>query len=145
MRDNNDPFEQLTRLFDQTRRSMWHGMEPFGTHQTRDDSRGSGINPTIEQTDDGYVVMADLPGFEKEDLSLRFEDDVLTIRGETSMTEDRDHAWSRRSRQVHEQVALPTSVVDEEITANYHNGVLEVHLPTEETSDEDDEYTIEIE
>jgi len=37
---------------------------------------------SVEETDDGFVVLADLPGFDREELSLRLRDDELYLTGE---------------------------------------------------------------
>lgn len=132
-----DPFAEMNRLFDQTRRSMWRdSMLPAGGRVARAETEFDS-NLDVETTGEGYVVMADLPGFEREDLDLQFADGVLSITGEIDVTEDDEGSWRRRSRSVHEQLALPKPVVTEEISAVYHNGVLEIHLPTEEDLETD--------
>ncbi len=46
------------------------------------DHRQHGIdtNLHVDETDDGYAVIVDLPGFERDDLAVRFEDGVLVPR-----------------------------------------------------------------
>ena len=96
------------------------------------DEMHAGSNLSVETDDDGYVVYADVPGFEREELDVTFDEGVLTI----SATHEVEDEHSHRSRTVHEQVSLPGEVAVDDITASYRNGVLEVHLPTvEETSD----------
>lgn len=101
-----------------------------------DDVRGSlDTHVSLETDDDGYVVIADLPGFETDEIDLQFHDGVLSIRAAHSeeTTSDEGRAHSARSRQVSEQLRLPMAVRTEECTASYRNGVLEIHLPTEES------------
>lgn len=109
---------------------------PFGS--------GSDANLRAEETEDGYVAMADLPGFEKEDITVRFEDGLLTIEAESETREDDEFTVSRRSRRVHEALRIPGSVLESEITASYRNGVLEIVVPTEMDGD-DDEHVIDVE
>ena len=150
MRERIDPFEQLDRMLDQMRRGLWTGyggpdteqfgmwrppglpaeadeVEPFG--RTGDEHA-----LTLDRTDDGFVVLADLPGFEKEEIDLTFEDDILSISGTHEVTDDH----SARSRTVRESVRVPGAVLVDEINATYQNGVLEVTLPvaTDETADD---------
>lgn len=148
----NDPFDEMNRFVDYARRSMWDdfGMSDRDTGPAlapRTAQRWSGIdtNIDVEETDDGYVVRVDLPGFETDDLSIRFEDGVLSVRGETDVAEETSHGARRRSRWVDERLSFPTSVVESEITASYHNGVLEVTLPTEDDASADDTHRIDIE
>lgn len=130
-----DPFEQVERMVEQMRRSMidvWEGEAPAGS-LFRD------VNVTIEQTDEGFVVLADLPGFETDDLDLTYNDGVLTISGSS---EERGPA-RYRSRDVHETVSIPDDVDEAEIAASYQNGVLEVRLPTKGAGE--DAYRIDVE
>lgn len=147
MRFSNNPFEEMERLLEQTRRSMGMGsrsaMRPYQGGQAIELLSSNDVNLGMETVDDGYVVTADMPGFEKENIDLRFDDDVLTIHGEFEVTEEADTSWHRRSRRVHEQLAVPGDVRADDIEASYRNGVLEVHLPTEEAPD-DDSHRIDI-
>jgi HSP20 family protein len=45
------------------------------------------IHLTVEESADGYVVLADLPGFERDEIDLRFADGVLTIEAEYTAEE----------------------------------------------------------
>ena len=141
----NDPFEQMNRLFEQMRWSMLDETPAFGsTFGPRSGDWRTDTNITVEPTDEGYVVMADLPGFEKDDLTIRFEDGFLTVRGESDVSEETDHGTRRHSRRVHERVHIDGDVMTDDVTATYHNGVLEVVLPTEDEPD-DDAHVIDIE
>lgn len=114
----------------------WHSDESTADRSDvavdqRDDWHSVRTNVPVEPTDEGYVVMADLPGFETEDLSIRFDDGVLAIEGESEFVNGGEQAARRRSRRVYERLTFPESVVVEDITASYRNGVLEIVLPTE--------------
>ncbi|MFY9486185.1 MAG: Hsp20/alpha crystallin family protein, partial [Bacillota bacterium] len=55
----------------------------------------------IEETDNMYVVKADVPGFDKENIDIELSDNVLTISGkvdERSETTDTDGGYVRRER-----------------------------------------------
>lgn len=139
----NDPFEQMQRFFEQTRRSMY-GDAPVPALGEGDWHGGSGIS--VETADDAYVARMDLPGFEKDDVAVRFDDGSLVIEAERELAETTDAAWSHRKRALSEQVRLPGEIDDEAITATFRNGVLEVHLPIEDVVDEDDDtYHIDVE
>jgi HSP20 family protein len=108
----------------------------------------SEMNLTVEPVDDGHIATADLPGFEKDEIEVRFDDDVLSIRGvqEHSEEQSEEGMMSRRRqrRQTHEQVRMPAAIDEEAISASYRNGVLEVHLPTREDTDAEDDTRIDI-
>jgi len=137
MRGTNDPFEQMEAMFEQLRRSaMRHravGGRPVfgdgtqvGPAHAGDGSRDAVV--TVEERDGEYVVLADLPGFEREEIDLSFDDGVLTIDGTHEVTGDHEY----RQRTVSESVRIPAEVAVDEVGATYRNGVLEVTLPVDE-------------
>ena len=143
-----DSFDEMDRMFDQMRRSMftpWSGrVADWDLPEMSRLTGRSDSNLTVERDDDGYVVLADLPGFEKEDLDLRFDDGVLSVSGRHAVSEESDSGTSMRSRSVFEQVGIPGDVVEEDITATYRNGVLEVRLPAMDDDEDDDSRRIDI-
>lgn len=130
-----DPFERMERMMEQMRQSFAGDESVLGLPEPR--WGAADINLSLETDDDGYVVLADIPGFDKSELDLLFDDGVLTIRGDHDVAEEDESGWSHQRRRVHEQVRIPVSVDVDDITASYRNGVLEVHLPTEEDVVED--------
>jgi HSP20 family protein len=143
-----DMFNEMERMFDQMRRSMWGGSEfpaleapAIGSEGEYDSGRefGHDSNLSLDRTDDGYVVLADLPGFEKEEIDLRFDDGRLYI----SASHDVEGEGYARSRRVSESISVPGDVVIEDVSATYRNGVLEVTVPVDEAGD--DAYHIDIE
>ena len=121
-----DPFETMERMFDQMRRTgFWD--QPMVADQSRSDFDA---NVSLEREDDAFVVLADLPGFEREEIELTYADDVLTISG-VHEDEAADHY---RSRSVRESITVPEAVDVSAIDATYKNGVLEVRLPIDEST-----------
>jgi HSP20 family protein len=131
MRQN--PFDNGDRMFDAFD-DLWTRF-PFGGMDRTGMGEGAGSNVSLEREDGGYVVLADLPGFGKEDLDIRFEDGRLTITGAHGTEETGEGAYRSRSRRVHETVRVPGDVLVEDITASLKNGVLEIHLPVEGEAD----------
>ncbi len=133
------PFDEMDRLFEQMRRSMLNAGFDVAA------SVGLGAtNLHLEAEDDAFVVRVDLPGFDRDEIDLRFDEDdgELTIAAEHVTESGGEQVVSARSRRVHDRVRIPGTVLVDEIEASYRNGVLEVRLPTEETTedaDEDDE------
>lgn len=131
-----DPFEQMDRMIEQMRRVM--GGETMFADFPAVESTRRDANLSLESDEDGYVVVADLPGFEKEEIALRFDDGLLTIDAAHEVSDGSEGRTSWRSRRVHEEMRVPGAVVEDEITASYRNGVLEIHLPVEEDTEEDE-------
>ena len=88
----------------------------------------------IYETDDHHVVLkAELPDMKREDISITFENQVLTIRGERKLDETikREH-YQRLERfygQFSRSFTLPVTIDAAAITASYKDGVLTIRLP----------------
>lgn len=88
----------------------------------------------IRNEDDRYLLEAELPGFDKDDISLDLSEGILTIRAEhKSETEEKDQNghYLRKERYYGSLTrSFDVSGIDEEkISAAYENGVLKLSLP----------------
>ena len=88
----------------------------------------------IREVDGKYVLEAELPGFNKEDISLDVKDGILTITAEhkeNSDQKDEKGNYLRRERRYGSFTrSFDITGIDEAgITAAYNNGVLELNLP----------------
>lgn len=85
----------------------------------------------VEETDDAFVVEAELPGVRAEDVTLEVRDNELAISGELKERE-RVGILRRKTRRYgtfHYRVALPADVDSDQIDAKLHGGVLSVRVP----------------
>jgi HSP20 family protein len=85
----------------------------------------------IEETDDAYVVEAELPGVRREDVDIEMVGSELTITGEMKERE-RKGVLRRQTRRVGRfdyRVTLPNDVDADRIEANLKDGVLTVRVP----------------
>jgi len=73
-----------------------------------------------------FVLSVELPGFDTDDISVAWDDGVLNISAERA-----DEQRGQR-KTYHRRFRFPKHIVDDAITAEYTNGVLEVTLPVEE-------------
>ena len=88
----------------------------------------------VKETDDGYEVDVDLPGFQKEEVSLDLEDGYLTIRAAKGLDRDQEDKKGRYIRQERYAGACSRSfyigdVKPEDIKASYESGVLSLKFP----------------
>ncbi len=90
----------------------------------------------LVETDDHYVLKADLPGMTEDDVKIEFEDRTLTVSGERkSEHEEKKDGYHRVERafgSFSRSLTLPQGVDPEAVTANFVNGVLEVSIPKPE-------------
>jgi len=114
-----DPFEELKRTLDRLNRFFLEGFEPFREAETAVDLIDEG---------DKIKVVADLPGFEKDEIEVFFEGNSLVIKAESKReAEERKKDYIRRERRygrVYRKIALPEGVKTESAKASYKNGVL---------------------
>jgi HSP20 family protein len=85
----------------------------------------------IEETDDAWLLEADLPGVKRDDVNVEMQGDELVIHGEIKERE-RTGIIRRRTRRVGEfefRVRLPGDVEEGGIDAKLHGGVLTVRVP----------------
>ncbi|MFC7167316.1 Hsp20/alpha crystallin family protein [Halospeciosus flavus] len=132
------PFDEFEQLFERLNRE-------FGEELGRGGGR---IAVDVEETDDSYVVTADLPGFEKEDVDVELHDETLHISAEreaereeevepgaseeAAEEEEETQRYLVRERHagaVSRAITLPETVDEEGVTATFENGVLRVELP----------------
>lgn len=136
--NRNTPFDELEQFF---------GRTPFGGDRAWGrDLRSADVD--LAEYDDEFVVMADLPGYDRQDIDVRAGDGRLTIRAERDAErEDDTRRYLRRERRresVTRSVDLPASVVEEDASATYRHGVLTVTLPKSHAGD-DDGHRIDVE
>lgn len=75
------------------------------------------------EEDDEFVLQLELPGYDPEEITLTWDEDVLNIAAE-QRDEGRGHL-----KTYHRRFRFPRTVNEEDIRAEYTNGVLEIHLP----------------
>jgi HSP20 family protein len=87
----------------------------------------------ISETDDGFIVTADVPGMTADDIKISVANNVLTLRGEKKNIREGDgenfHRVERIFGSFERTFSLPTGVESGNVKAKYRNGVLEVRIP----------------
>ena len=94
--------------------------------------------PVIDMTENENesIIMAELPGVKKEDISLTVEDGLLTLKGERKSTAPSDVTKILHREIEYEPfsrtIRLPHEVNVNEISAALENGILKIVLPKAE-------------
>lgn len=86
----------------------------------------------IKETDDSYIVLAELPGVDKKDIRLDLDDGILSIKAERKFEnkEEKDNYIRREMRYgSFERSFRVEGIKSDEIKAKHENGVLEITLP----------------
>ena len=95
-------------------------------------SRVTGFTPLLDvrETEDDYFVMVDLPGVKSADVTIELNDQVLTISGSRVPVETGESQLVERPYgSFVRNLTLPKGVDSDQIKADYHDGVLELHIP----------------
>ena len=89
----------------------------------------------VSETDKGYKVTMNLPGYQKEDIKGEVKDGYLTVTATTSKNndeKDKDHHYIRRERyqgSVSRTFYVGEAVKEEDIKARFENGILTLTVP----------------
>lgn len=105
----------------------------------------------VKETDGGYEVSIDLPGFKKEDLHLELNDGYLTISAEKNENRDEKDDRGRYIRRERYSGSMSRSffvgkdLTEQDIHAKYEDGILTLGLPKEEKQEVPQKHYIAIE
>ena len=126
-----EPFRELATLQTEMSRLM-NGLIEGNGRQTQ-----SWV-PAVDvwETDNELVYSFDLPGIPEDKIAVEVQDGALVVSAERAREHevegDRFYRFERRFGTFTRTVALPKGVNEDAITADYRNGVLEVHIPKPE-------------
>jgi HSP20 family protein len=94
-----------------------------------------GFKTDVKETENEYILQAELPGMNRDNIKLEIEDNYLTISASNDevVEEERDNyiRKERRSGSYRRSFNIE-NIKDNEIKANYREGILEVLLPKKE-------------
>jgi HSP20 family protein len=90
----------------------------------------------IQETDNEYLVKAELPEIKKEDVKVTVENGVLAIQGERKQEKEEKgkkfHRIERSYGTFLRTFAVPADADETKVAADFKDGVLRVHLPKAE-------------
>ncbi len=133
-----NPWRDMTTMHGRLNRLV---NDPFFRTHRFDDEVSLGLwNPVVDlyEKDDNFVIKAELPGVDKNDIGIDLKDGVLTLSGERSdNSEVNDDNYYRRERtygKFQRVFTLPADVDSDKINAEFKDGVLVVEIPKPEKS-----------
>ena len=126
------PFEGLASL----RSEMDRLFESYARPTSPSGSRESEWTPRVDLLEHAqeFVLVADLPGMNQDDIDISVQDTVLTLQGtRTCAYADHGHGQYQYSERLSgtfcRRFLLSAAVDTNKITATYKDGVLAVHIP----------------
>ena len=125
-----DPFREMEALLDRYSRPTGKSSGESGKHED------GGWMPVvdIEEAEGTFIVHAELPGVEKDDVQVSIENGVLTIKGEkkTRSEDTKHHRVECVYGSFMRSFTLPQDADMEKVEAAYKNGILSLTIPKQE-------------
>ncbi len=138
MTNPTNPVTELNRFFERMQ-SDFEEMAHSWSEESEfvSPSVTSSVRVDLEDRDDEFVLTAELPGFEKDDIDVRVIDRTLRLEAEHAeeTEEEEEGEYVRRERHrasVARSISLPEAVEADDISATFNNGVLTVRFPKSE-------------
>jgi HSP20 family protein len=131
-----DPFRELEEMSDRLNRMF--ARPAAGTGNGKEVIAAADWTPLVDisETEAEYAIKVELPEVKKDDVRVTVEDGVLTIQGERKQEKEekgkRFHRIERAYGRFVRTFALPESVDEGNVKAEYTDGVLRLHLPKSE-------------
>ena len=142
--------ENLMDVFDDFDRNFFRGFGNvdralYGKHAQHM------MKTDVKETDEGYEVDVDLPGFKKDDIHLELNNGYLTISTEKSLEKTNENKKGKMLRQERYSGVMQRSfyvgehMTEEDIKASYESGVLHIIVPKKDAPKVPERKTILIE
>ena len=122
-----EPFREIATLQNEMSRLM-------STLAGGNGDSGRSWVPALDvwETENEVVYALDLPGIPERDISVEFEDGALTVSAERTreneISEDKLYRFERRFGSFSRTIGLPQGVTEDQVKADYKDGVLEIHV-----------------
>ena len=131
--------ENLMDMFDDFDRNFFHGFGNvdralYGKHAQ------NMMKTDVRETEEGYEVDVDLPGFSKDEIHLELNSGYLTISTEKSLEkqgETRNGKLLRQERYsgvMQRSLFVGNAIREEDVKASYENGVLHLMIPKKDAA-----------
>lgn len=138
-----DVFDDFDRSFFRNFGSMDRAL--YGKHAQ------NMMKTDVKETDEGYEVDIDLPGFKKDEIQLELNNGYLTISTQKALEKDEKNKKGRMLRQERYAGMMQRSfyvgehITEEDVKASYESGVLHLMIPKKDAPKVPEKKTIQIE
>jgi len=127
-------------IFDQ----LQHEMNRLQPYKDKNEDNGDVVTSDwapavdIKEEDDKYILVADIPGVDPENIDIHMENGILSIKGERNSELKTEHEGFKRIERKHgvfyRRFTMPEGVNPDAIDAKSSHGVLTVSIPKQETA-----------
>src|SRR5215210_8690102 len=131
-----EPFRELAAL----QNDMGRLMSTFlGQGQANGEDGTRSWMPAVDvwETESELVYAFDLPGIPEDKISVEYDDGSLTVSGERERTQEVDeegfYRYERRFGSFSRSVGLPQGVTEDDVKADYRDGVLSITVKKPES------------
>ena len=129
-----DPLREVAAIQNELRRSlegMFRGLEPSGGVEGAERTWLPAAD--VKEKDKEFLFSFDLPGMKEDDIAIEVQDNVLTVSGaRREEREEKGEGFRRLERRFGSfarSFPLPAGVSEDDIKADYENGVLRIRVP----------------
>jgi HSP20 family protein len=132
VRSTRDPFSLLRAEMNDLVARMWNG--------SGDSAVGPMLAPALDvsESDNTFEVRMDVPGMAAKDIDIQVRGNVVSVSGKRQEEQEEKgktyHRIERSLGSFSRSLTLPCDINEDEVAANYENGVLVVTLPKSETN-----------
>jgi HSP20 family protein len=127
-----EPFDQFNKIHSRLNELF---EDSFNQSPVAANGRWAPVMDILE-SNEAYIIRAELPGVKKEDINVELKDGTLTLSGERKAEELTEGVGYRSVERVNgkfvRSVILPKTVNQDGIQASYKDGVLEIQVPKAE-------------
>ena len=123
---------------EQLRRDMGRMFEGLSSAEESSNIATSDWVPAvdIQETEKNFLIHADIPGVDPDEIDVHMEDGMLTIKGERKSESKEERKGYKRVERMrgsfYRRFSLPDTANADGISANSKNGVLEISIPKQE-------------
>ncbi|WP_341790437.1 Hsp20/alpha crystallin family protein [Rickettsia endosymbiont of Polydrusus tereticollis] len=132
--NNNARYSYLDNIFNEFFNDFYSLTNPGLT----DTARNLAPRTDISETDTEYNLEVELPGVVQQNIELKIDNNILTIKGSREeSSEDKNKNYHMRERYYgtfQRSISLPLNINEENVEARFENGILHIKIPKKEQS-----------
>lgn len=123
-----NPFNELEDISNSLNKFFGRQVAPHGTDVGMLAQADWAPTVDISETDDGYLIKAEIPGVRKEDVRVTVQDGMLAIRGERKQEKEEKGKRFHRIERAYGSFRVPDDADEGGVSAEFKDGLLNVSM-----------------